>query len=133
MLGSANDLLTNGAQRFGVTANSDSEGEEDEGDVHFEAQVPLLANQHLPPGGLPMGMEPAVRPQKTSPQDEITALINSGLIDAKDAAYLRVLQSLVKPSEPLPYGADDEEGSLEPGLTDDAGRRRGMRAFTDLE
>ena len=80
-----------------------------------------------------MGMEPAACPQRTSPKEEITSLINSGLIDAKDAAYLRVLQSLVKPTEPLPYGVDNEEGSLESGLTDDAGRRRGMRAFTDLE
>ena len=109
MLAPTNDILTNAAQRFGVGVNSDSEAEEDEGDVPFEARGPLLANQHLPPGGLPMGMEPAVRPQRTSPQDEIAALINSGLIDAKDAAYLRVLQSLVKPAEPLPYAADDEE------------------------
>ena len=97
-------LLASAARRFGVAPNSDSEADEDEGDVRFADVEPRLMNRHLPPGGLPAEMEPPARPQRTSPQDEIAALINSGLIDAKDAAYLKVLQFLVRPSDPQPGG-----------------------------
>ena len=90
-LAPASELLANAARRFGVMPNSDSEEEEDDGDARFASPEPRLTSQHLPPGGLPMRSEPTTRPQRTTPQDEITSLINSGLIDAKDAAYLRVL------------------------------------------
>ena len=133
-LSSTDALLTNAAQRFGLAPGSESEAEEEDegGEPPAEVQVGSLLHP-LPPGGLMQDAEGLGRPRRRPAAVDIEGLLANGGIEAKDVAYLKVLQSLLRPvRDPLPYEAEDED-SLEPGLVDDVSRRRGTRAFADLE
>ena len=133
-LSSTDALLTNAAQRFGLAPGSESEAEEEDegGEPPAKVQVGSLLHP-LPPGGLMQDAEGLGRPRRRPVAVDIEGLLANGGIEAKDVAYLKVLQSLLRPvRDPLPYEAEDED-SLEPGLVDDVSRRRGTRAFADLE
>ena len=129
----SNDILTNAALTFGIAPSNESEGDEDEGAGPLSMMEPPRPRLHVPPGGFPAAPQTQPHQQRTSPTDELQVLIESGTLDARDAAYLRVLQSLARPREALPYDGDVDGNTMETGMADDAGRRCGIRSFTELD
>ena len=86
------------------------------------AAAPRMVNQDVAPGNLPEHAEPAGRARRAPQVDEYAALLQSSAVDARDAAYLKVLQSLLKPRASPRCEFEGYEDMTDPETVDDTGK-----------
>ena len=113
------------------------EPEDDEDEDHvapYGANVVARPTQ-LAPGEISAPRMNAPQVAAGSRRTELDEMIATSGLEGKDAAYLRILDTLIRRAgRPTGESAEADEGDpLEPGNPNDMSQGRGMKAFTDLD